>query len=92
MNKKVLFLLLGIIAVVIGAYACTDNEDEKGIDKVYLLPDGFNKESVVVNFNVDGAPPLEVKENKIVYTIPESGVLTTSSDSSIQERHSRANR
>ncbi|WP_143242239.1 DUF6843 domain-containing protein [Bhargavaea cecembensis] len=51
---------------------------KKGADETYLLPDGFEG-CVVVRYDVKGAPPLKFTDNEIVYTVPESGIIDTSS-------------
>lgn len=51
---------------------------QKGADETYLLPEGFEG-CVVINYEVQGAPPLELKNDEIVYHVPEDGVINTSS-------------
>ncbi|MEN8698539.1 DUF6843 domain-containing protein [Bacillus infantis] len=65
---------------------------QEGVDQTYLLPSGFEG-CVVINYNVKGARPLKINNNEIVYNVPKSGVLNTSSPSDfgwINEQHSGA--
>ncbi|MCA1035816.1 MULTISPECIES: DUF6843 domain-containing protein [Bacillus] len=63
---------------------------QEGVDQTYLLPMGFEG-CVVINYNVKGARPLKIDNNEIVYKVPKSGVLNTSSPSDfgwVNEQHS----
>jgi hypothetical protein len=66
--------------------------NQKGVDQTYLLPLGFEG-CVVINYNVDGAKPLKIENNEIVYKVPKSGILYTSSPFDfgwVNEKHSGA--
>nr|WP_259547716.1 hypothetical protein [Heyndrickxia oleronia] len=66
--------------------------NQEGVDQTYLLPSGFEG-CVVIHYNVDGAKPLKIENNEIVYKVPESGILYTSSPSDfgwVNEKHSGA--
>lgn len=52
--------------------------DQNGVDQTYLLPNGFEG-CVMINYDVEGAPPLKIEDNEIVYKVPESGIINTSS-------------
>lgn len=61
-----------------------------GVDQTYLLPNGFEG-CVFLNYDVEGASPLKIENNEIVYKVPESGVINTSSPSDFgwtNEKHS----
>jgi hypothetical protein len=65
---------------------------QEGVDQTYLLPSGFEG-CVVINYNVDGAKPLKIENNEIVYKVPKSGILYTSSPFDfgwVNEKHSGA--
>ena len=49
----------------------------EGADRTYLLPNGFEG-CVVVEYNVKGAETLNVKNNEVIYNVPESGIVETS--------------
>ncbi|KZE37166.1 hypothetical protein AV656_11335 [Bhargavaea cecembensis] len=53
---------------------------QPGVDQTYLLPLGF-KGCVLINYEVEGAPPLKVEDNdnEIVYHVPDGGIINTSS-------------
>ncbi|WP_077212529.1 DUF6843 domain-containing protein [Bacillus dakarensis] len=64
----------------------------EGVDQTYLLPSGFEG-CVVINYSVDGAKPLKIENNEIVYKVPKSGILNTSSPFDfgwVNEKHSGA--
>jgi hypothetical protein len=66
--------------------------NQEGVDQTYLLPSGFEG-CVVINYNVDGAKPLKIENNEIVYKVPKSGILHTSSPFDfgwVNEKHSGA--
>jgi hypothetical protein len=66
--------------------------NQEGVDQTYLLPSGFEG-CVVINYNVDGAKPLKIENNEIIYKVPKSGILYTSSPFDfgwVNEKHSGA--
>ena len=52
--------------------------DQNGVDQTYLLPNGFEG-CVMINYGVEGASPLRIKNDEIFYKVPESGIIDTSS-------------
>lgn len=50
----------------------------------YILPDGYVG-WVVIHFSHPGAPPIELRDKQLVFEIPESGVLYTSSQQEFGE-------
>lgn len=66
--------------------------NQEGVDQTYLLPLGFEG-CVVINYNVKGAEPLLIENNEIVYKVPETGIIHTSSPSDfgwVNKKHSGA--
>ncbi|MFP7296879.1 DUF6843 domain-containing protein [Neobacillus niacini] len=66
--------------------------NQEGVDQTYILPSGFEG-CVVINYNVEGAKPLKIKNNEIVYKVPKSGILNTSSPFDfgwVNDKHSGA--
>lgn len=77
MKSKIGMTLL--ILILLGAiYKFITNQD--GVDKTFLLPNDFEG-CVFINYNVEGASPLKIKDNEIIYKVPESGIIYTSSPS-----------
>lgn len=80
-----------LILIFLGTmYRFIANQD--GVDQTYLLPLGFEG-CVVINYNVKGATPLKIENNEIVYKVPKTGVLYTSSPSDfgwVNKKHSGA--
>ena len=65
---------------------------DQGVDKIYLLPSEFEG-CVVINYNVKGALPLKIENNEIIYKVPKSGIIDTSSPSDfgwVNEKYSGA--
>lgn len=65
---------------------------QEGVDQVYLLPSGFEG-CVVIHYNVDDAEPLKIENNEMIYKVPKSGILNTSSPYDfgwVNEKHSGA--
>ncbi|WP_047983238.1 DUF6843 domain-containing protein [Ornithinibacillus californiensis] len=50
----------------------------EGVDQTYLLPSGFEG-CVVIYYDAQDALPLKIENNEIVYRVPKSGVIYTSS-------------
>ena len=66
--------------------------NQEGVDQTYLLPSEFEG-CVVINYNVKGALPLKIENNEIIYKVPKSGIIDTSSPSDfgwVNEKHSGA--
>lgn len=66
--------------------------NQEGVDQTYLLPLGFEG-CVVLYYDVDGANPLKIESNEIVYKVPENGIIHTSSPYDfgwVNEKHSGA--
>jgi hypothetical protein len=71
-GATILFLLAA------GAWYFFALDHKKGIDQVYLLPEGF-KGCAVIFYDKKDAPPLKIENNEITYEFPETGILYTSS-------------
>jgi hypothetical protein len=70
-------LIIGIAAIIIVGvllYA----ELNRPYDEAYAIPEGFTGCAYVV-YNVEGAPPLKVKDNTIQYKLDKDGIMVTSS-------------
>ncbi|WP_077617489.1 DUF6843 domain-containing protein [Litchfieldia sinesaloumensis] len=79
-----------VLAFLGGIYAFFFNQ--KGVDQTYLLPLDFEG-CVVINYNVEGAEPLKIENNEIIYKIPKNGILYTSSPFDfgwVNDKHSGA--
>ncbi|MEI2358543.1 DUF6843 domain-containing protein, partial [Mesobacillus zeae] len=66
--------------------------NQVGVDQAYLLPSEFEG-CVVINYNVKDALPLKIENNEIIYKVPKSGIIDTSSPSDfgwVNEKHSGA--
>ncbi|WP_213421276.1 DUF6843 domain-containing protein [Bhargavaea massiliensis] len=53
-------------------------DSEPGVNETFLLPMGFEG-CVLINYEVEGAPPLRIEGNEIVYRVPDDGIIDTSS-------------
>lgn len=86
---KTKIAIVMLILIFLGAlYKLLDNQE--GVDQTYLLPLGFEG-CVVINYNVDGAKPLKIENNEIIYRVPKSGIIYTSSPFDfgwVNEKHS----
>lgn len=73
--KTKLFILLfaGITAFII-----TKGVGQKGVDQTYLLPIDFEG-CVVIHYDQKNAPPLQIVNHEITYSVPNDGVIRTSS-------------
>lgn len=64
--------------------------EQEGVDQTYFLPKGFEG-CVVINYNVKGAPPLKIEGDGIIYQVPKTGIVNTSSSYDfgwVNEKHS----
>lgn len=77
--KKIVSVTIFIVAGFIVFFL---TKHQQGTDETYLLPSGFEG-CVVIYYDVEGAPPLKLENNEIVYRVHESGVIETSSPSNI---------
>lgn len=75
--KKIIIIVSAIILALVAIYFFFIRE-VRGTDEVFLIPEGFTG-CVGIYYDQKGAKPLIKKEEKIVYTIPKSGKLMTSS-------------
>lgn len=78
------------VILVAGLFFLFLVSSQKGADQTYLLPMGFEG-CVLVNYEVEGAPPLKIEDNEIVYHVPEDGIIDTSSPMDfgwVSEEHS----
>lgn len=48
----------------------------KGYDEIYLIPKGYVGEVIIV-FNQKGKTKVEIKDDIVIYTIPNDGILLT---------------
>lgn len=53
-------------------------DSEPGVDETFLLPMGFEG-CALINYEVEGAPPLKIENNEIMYRVPNDGIINTSS-------------
>lgn len=67
-----------IIILVAGLGYLFADSSKPGVDQTYLLPMGFEG-CVLVNYKMEGAPPLKIEDNEIVYQVPDDGIIYTSS-------------
>lgn len=67
-----------VILVFLATFYFFTNRNKTGVDQTYLLPMNF-KGCVVINYDVIKAPPLQIKNNEITYTVPDDGIIDTSS-------------
>lgn len=74
--KKVVIGIVTFLIVVGGTYWMFSKEGP--YDAAYAIPEGF-KGCVYIVYNVEDAPPLEVKDNTIQYKLDEDGIMLTSS-------------
>lgn len=73
-----------------GLYIFSGNE--RGVDEIYLLPSGFEG-CVVIYYDVEGAEPLKIENDEIVYHVPANGLIYTSSPYDfgwVNDKHSGA--
>ncbi len=70
-NSYFLNLLLFLVFCLSGCNVSTRQN-------IHHIPRDFKGE-VIILFDVPGAPPLDIKNNKLVYRIPSSGIYLTSS-------------
>jgi len=75
---KKAIIILSTIILVLGAIYFFFIKEVRGTDEVFLIPEGLTG-CVGVFYDQKGAKPLIKKEEKIIYTIPKSGKLMTSS-------------
>lgn len=76
MKIKIGFTIF-ILLVVIFAFILI-NDNRKGVDQTYILP--LNYEGcVIIYYDIENAPPLEMVDNMITYEVPEDGIIKTSS-------------
>ncbi|QPA31254.1 DUF6843 domain-containing protein [Thermaerobacillus caldiproteolyticus] len=73
---KKLIISIAAVVVLIGG-GCNQPYDE-AYDEEYFIPKDF-KGCVYTVYNVQGAPPLEVRDYTILYKFDKDGVLVTSS-------------
>ncbi len=80
-NPKLNLKWVGIVVlalIIIGSFYLITISSKKGTDQTYLLPMDFEG-CVVINYEVEGFPPLKIESNVIEYLVPESGIINTSS-------------
>ncbi|WP_456363739.1 DUF6843 domain-containing protein [Priestia aryabhattai] len=75
---KKIIIIVGSIILVLGAIYYFFIREVRGTDETFLIPQGFTG-CVGIYYDQEGAKPLVKKEDKIIYTIPKSGKLKTSS-------------
>ncbi|MEB4861125.1 DUF6843 domain-containing protein [Priestia megaterium] len=78
--KKIGYIFLGLLLLVGTIYFLFLHE-RRGIDTVYLIPNGY-KGCVGVFYNVKGKPPLKVQNDNVIHKISKDGKLETSSPES----------
>jgi hypothetical protein len=74
-TKSKIILLPSIISLVIMFISCSFTGKGKG--QYFILPKGFIGEVLIISEVKDGVKPLE-EDNKVVYVIPENGILKIS--------------
>ncbi|ANB58128.1 hypothetical protein GFC29_3222 [Anoxybacillus sp. B7M1] len=73
--KKLLISIVVIVIFIGGGYWLHSRQP---YDEEYLIPKNF-KGCIYIVYNIQGAPPLTVREHTIFYTFDQNGVLITSS-------------
>ncbi|PFA66802.1 hypothetical protein CN378_12960 [Bacillus sp. AFS015802] len=73
--KKMTIWGLIIISILVSWYWLEKN---KPYDEVFMIPKGY-KGCVNVVYEIQGVPPLEVKDHSIQYKVDHDGILLTSS-------------
>ena len=76
LKAKILLLCFVIAVLAVPLYLAIDHEN--GVDQIYLLPPGYEG-CVIIYYNVEDAPPLQMENNQIVYEVPHDGIIQTSS-------------
>ncbi|WP_301107660.1 hypothetical protein [Sporosarcina sp.] len=66
------------VLAIIGVIYFSVNYHQDGVDQTYILPENFTG-CVTIYYNKKDAPPLEIKDNEIVYYVPDDGIIETSS-------------
>ena len=67
----------GLILMLLAGAALLFYEEE-GVDQTYLLPAGFEG-CVLIRYDIPDAPKLKIEDSEILYTVPEDGIIETSS-------------
>lgn len=75
--KKPIIIGLAIILAALSIWFFLFREKE-GRDEVYLIPEGYTG-CVVIAYDQPNEPSLRIINDKLVYKIPENGILKTSS-------------
>ena len=80
--KKGPLLIIVLIAFFVGAiilgFVLQRNDNKSSYKQNFALPNGFKGCAYVV-YNVDGAPPLKIKDDTITYHFNNEGIAVTSS-------------
>ncbi|MGF7035304.1 hypothetical protein J2T17_006312 [Paenibacillus mucilaginosus] len=77
LNNLPLSVYIGLIILILAAIFMVATTSKYPLH-IYLLPDNFTGE-VVINFEQADSPPVEMEGKTIIYRIPSSGKLNTSS-------------
>ena len=75
---KLKISLLILLILITGLTYIWIQDNKKGVDQIYLLPDDFEG-CAIIYYDIKDAPPLKIENNTITYDVPEDGIILTSS-------------